>query len=444
MRSFSLALVVGLAGVVLAPFVASAQGPTVVIDSRPPPASRVITIDFGAFGWLSARSTPVEPPSRLITIDFTPPGMPDHLPPPPAPAPGAQPLPAAPPPQVYPAGHPPSGYCPVDCCADGSFVWARAEWLLWWVRSQPVPPLVTASPAGAGPLAGVLGQPGTSLVVGGAGANGDAMSGARFTAGVWFDDCHTIGFQASYFFLGGQTTAQTPFATGPVQLFRPFFDAAAHQPAAIPITGPGGANVRATLDDFQGLQGCLRENVYGVGEECRASWVRVDALTGISYLNLREGLSAQAVGPSGFSQDTFRTRNEFYGGQLGLDAEMRRGALLLQADAGLALGVTAQSVLVDSANGLLTQASNAGLHRHATFSLIPQCGLKAGLQLHSNVRLFVAYNFLFWPGVARPGDQVDLVVNRNQTVPGPLRPAFAFRETDLWVQGLGFGVEVMY
>ncbi len=425
MRSISLALVMGLAGVVLAPFAASAQAPA---------SNRVITIDFA---WPSAGPAPVAPPSRLITIDFTSPDMPTRLPPHPVPAPSTPPQPPTPPPQVYPTSHPPSGYCPVDCCADGSFVWARAEWLLWWVRSQPVPPLATT---GTGPL----GQPGTALVVGGAGANGDAMSGARFTAGVWVDDCHTLGLQAGYFFLGGQTDARTPFVAPPAQLFRPFLDAATHLPSAVPITGPAGVHVRATLDSLQGWQGLLRENIYGVGEECRTSWVRVDALTGFSYLSLREGLSVQADQAGGFSQDTFRTRNEFYGSQLGLEAEMRRGALFLQADAGLALGLTSQSALVDGVNGLLAQASNAGLHRHATFSVIPQAGLKAGLQLHCNVRLFVAYNFMLWPGVARPGDQVDLVVNRTQAFGGPPRPAFGFRETDLWVQGLALGVEVTY
>ena len=43
----------------------------------------------------------------------------------------------------------------------------RGEYLLWWSNGNPLPPLVTTSPAGTPrPSAGVLGQPGTEIVYG--------------------------------------------------------------------------------------------------------------------------------------------------------------------------------------------------------------------------------------------------------------------------------------
>jgi hypothetical protein len=54
--------------------------------------------------------------------------------------------------------------------------------------------------------------------------------------------------------------------------------------------------------------------------------------------------------------------------------------------------------------------------------------------------------------VARPGNQVDLNVNRFQ-VPtsgffgrgtGPDRPAFNFQNSDYWAQGINFGLQFTY
>src|SRR5262245_16532969 len=70
-------------------------------------------------------------------------------------------------------------------------LWVEAEFLLWWMRGDRVPPLVTGSPPGA-PIgqAGVLGVPGTVVLFGGERTNSDARSGGRLTIGVWLDDEH--------------------------------------------------------------------------------------------------------------------------------------------------------------------------------------------------------------------------------------------------------------
>jgi hypothetical protein len=51
--------------------------------------------------------------------------------------------------------------------------------------------------------------------------------------------------------------------------------------------------------------------------------------------------------------------------------------------------------------------------------------------------------------VIRPGDQVDLNVDPNQFPPpatsGPFTaPAFAFHDSDIWLQGLNVGLEYNY
>ena len=86
------------------------------------------------------------------------------------------------------------------------------------------------------------------------------------------------------------------------------------------------------------------------------------------------------------------------------------------------------------------------------FTFIPEAGAKVGFHLTNHVSLFVGYTFIYWFDVARPGDQIDRVVN-PALVPsnlafgsmvGPNRPAVSFTRTDFWAQGVNIGLEVRY
>src|SRR5690242_9986640 len=64
------------------------------------------------------------------------------------------------------------------CGPPGRF-WFSAEYLLWWTRKAPLPPLASTSPATS---LGIPGQPNFQLLYGGSGADFNERSGARFTA----------------------------------------------------------------------------------------------------------------------------------------------------------------------------------------------------------------------------------------------------------------------
>ncbi len=98
------------------------------------------------------------------------------------------------------------------------------------------------------------------------------------------------------------------------------------------------------------------------------------------------------------------------------------------------------------------QPTNLGTRGRDTFAVVPEVQVKAGWQVRPGVRTFASYNFLYWSSVARPGDQIDPVVNTN-LVPtsttfgnpgGPARPAFNFRETDFWAQGVNVGLQLRW
>src|SRR5206468_1061227 len=60
--------------------------------------------------------------------------------------------------------------------------YASAEYLLWWLKGEHIPPLVTAGSA-SDLVPGALGQPGTAVLFGDTSINGGVRSGARFRVG---------------------------------------------------------------------------------------------------------------------------------------------------------------------------------------------------------------------------------------------------------------------
>src|SRR5262249_11974756 len=85
-------------------------------------------------------------------------------------------------------------------CGRAGRFWGSIDYLAWWIKDAPAPPLVTiGSPNDFVP--GAIGQPGT-VVVGGSHIDYDTFSGVRFNSGMWFNDCQTRGMESSVFFLG--------------------------------------------------------------------------------------------------------------------------------------------------------------------------------------------------------------------------------------------------
>ena len=85
------------------------------------------------------------------------------------------------------------------------------------------------------------------------------------------------------------------------------------------------------------------------------------------------------------------------------------------------------------------------------FTAIPELGLKVTYQIKPGIQLFAGYDVLYWPRVARAGDQVDIGQDPRQnpssfnfTGDRAARPAVLMRDTDFWAHGLSFGVRVEY
>ena len=85
-------------------------------------------------------------------------------------------------------------------------------------------------------------------------------------------------------------------------------------------------------------------------------------------------------------------------------------------------------------------------------TVLPEVGLKLGYDLCPNLRIYAGYDFLFISSVVRPGNQIDVNVNRTQipnvfgpqALVGPAFPAPQFNPTTFWVQGFNFGMQYRY
>jgi hypothetical protein len=365
-------------------------------------------------------------------------------------------------------------------------LWVTGEYLLWGIKDTHLPPLVTMSTT---PNAnGIIGVGDTTVLLGGGDFDIGMFSGGRFSLGGWLDRCQTWGLEGSFLFLDQRSNV---FGTGgdgtpgSATVARPFINAVTGAQTSELVAAPGllaGTVVVAQTSSLIGAEANARWRNNG-GPTCGGLCYRLDLLAGVHYLELRESLGITenlSIAPGFLTQqgilgpatilvhDQFKTTNDFYGGQVGADFELRRGGWFLDVTGKLALGTVRQTVNINGtttfiqngvisgpfAGGLLAQpGTNIGQFGRNKFAVLPEIGIKLGFNVTESLRVFAAYNFLYLSSVVRPGDQIDPRVNPALLLKGfgPIsvpaavaHPAFNFKETDFWAQGASFGFEYRY
>jgi hypothetical protein len=351
--------------------------------------------------------------------------------------------------------------------------WVSADYLFGWVRGSNLPPLVTTSPQGtARESAGVLGQPGTSIVFGNSVENNDLRSGFRLGAGGWFSEERCVGFDAGFFFLESQDTPFFASSQGNPILARPFLDATTNaqtsQLVAFPGVFSGSVGVSAQTSNFYGAHADMEEVIVA------KPWCRVASLLGYRFLRFDDGLTVQqnvvALGGGVLAQgtqintlDRFTAENEFHGLDLGIRADLCYQQLSLGLLAKVAVGGIHREVTISGATqttvpgsaptssqgGFLALSSNIGTHSSDDWVVAPELGVTLGWDLTCNLRLRLGYSVIFWTDVARASEQVDLTINPNLFPPPvagatPSHPAFVLQKADLWVQTVNLGVEYRF
>jgi hypothetical protein len=339
------------------------------------------------------------------------------------------------------------------------------DYLFWYLRKMPVPPLVTGGPAGG---TGVIGDDATSTVI------DDRLTtrhqrfiGLRFDIETWVPD-RSLGFQVDAFFLERDSSHRSfPYGSVPT-LAIPFVDAE---------TGRPGARIVNGIDPLRGpLLGSLRvysrEELFGQEANVLFPWLRCDrghlvVVAGTRFLQLRERLDLTSTSRDLPTQsvlygleDHFSVFNKFFGLQLGLEGEYRAGGLYADGKATVALGVDDQifrakgTAIYHDPNGrlqvpfgLFALPSNIGTHERAAFDVVGEVKGRIGYEFTANVRAHVGYSFLFWANPVRAGDQLG-PVNRSQVRPGglvgPALPDVPWNTEVFWAHGANVGVEIKW
>jgi hypothetical protein len=304
-------------------------------------------------------------------------------------------------------------------------------------------------------------------------------SGMRLTLGGWVDPDNILGVEASGFATQYRRDgfAFGSDASGNPPLYVPIFLADFGSEGKFFISDPtvpfvGSVAITSTTQlwgaELNGLRNLLRQDGWSL-----------DFLLGFRYLGLRDNISLTAVAANDPANDIqsllsehFGTRNDFYGGQLGGRLEYNIGRLTLGLVAKVAIGSTHQvedvaGVTSLSGSGVLpvlgvapgtypgaifAQPSNIGHLTGDAFTLAPQIQVKVGWDITSHLRGLVAYDFLYWNNVIRPGDQIDRNINTAQSplspnfgnTVNPAVPASMFNRSEFWAHGVSLGLEFHY
>lgn len=378
------------------------------------------------------------------------------------------------------------------------------DYLFWWMKRAPSPaPYVTTTrELGEGipdEFTGALGDPNTKSLIDDNQLNFGTFSGLRLRGNVTGP---LFGLELGGFLLeqrsgGDAIAADFPTSNAGTDggfpfLARTFYDVVAGQENAYFVSVPTFTTGSTSVSNQVRMFG------YEANATARlACWncTEITGFVGHRFLGLNENLYfndritsladlppevaiyylGQPVFRDGVVSihDSFKTSNRYYAGQVGSTARMALSDLLTFSIRGsLACGVNQQLVQIDgytqlrpdatdpnqnvrrTAGGIYAQPTNMGRYYNSEFSWSSEAEFNLEYSISPNWTARLGYSILHWSNVVRPGDLIDRRLDRRSVPSDPSYdavvaptvtvPAFAFKQSDIWVQGFTFGLELLY
>lgn len=359
--------------------------------------------------------------------------------------------------------------------------WLAADFLFGWIEGSHLPPLVTTNPPGtAQAVAGVLGNPSTTVLLSGT-VNRDMISGFRLGGGYLYNQESGLGVEAGILYLPSQSSSFLFTSDNNPILGRPFFDIRTiapntnpQGPAAVLVAFPGNAtgtiNVHAKTGNFFTANFNLTERIWAPDD----SGFRIDGLLGYRVATFNDGLRIShhidslnplLPGTSIDSFDDFSARNTFNGADFGFRTsyswnERLSVDLLTKVAAGnmhRTVNIRGQQTTtvagapppVIAPGGVYALSSNIGKYSSNVGAVLPEGGANLNWRLRSNMNLKMGYSLLYLGRVQRADDQIDSTVNPDLFPPAvpaatPRRPVFADQSSNIWIQTLNVGLDVTF
>ncbi len=360
--------------------------------------------------------------------------------------------------------------------------WVSVEAMQFSVKSAPLLPTLTTFPPGTPSASagsgGALGVPGT-IVLSPDQLDYGHFGGGRLTLGGWLNSNQRFGLEATGFILGNRSAGFSTTSSGSPPLRVPFInvppgDGFPLGASSFVLADQGFARGSQFINSSLHFWGAEGDGLYHVVNK---EALNMSLMVGFRYLDLNESLSIvsnETLTPIGFddaftASDSFSTRNQFYGVDLGVKAQSTAGrfdALLL---AKVALGDNHQTVSVNGRNsvigfgespafspvgGIFAQSTNIRQKSSDEFAVVPEMKLQLGYMVTRRIHAFVSYDFLYLSDVVRPGNQIDRTLNLTSnaaitgvsapTLMGAPRPEPLSNDSSFWAQSINAGIEFLF
>jgi hypothetical protein len=363
-----------------------------------------------------------------------------------------------------------------DSAAPYRHVWARTEYLVWYLKQMATPPVLGTIP-NADAMLGSLPPGAITPAFGGPNVSFGALSGVRLELGVGLDADGVWAVSGEFFQLehASRGASLSSDSSGSPTLGPVFFDPVVGKETILLFSNPGlqtGAADDVVGNRFWGFEVDGRRRLTSVFGD------RLDLIVGYRHLGFDESLDAAGTSnligttPSPASTitytDHFGVHNDFDGAVVGLEAEYDLGRLYLDLRGKFGMGNVRESGSISGSTtfvstepavpgqqfngGVLAQPSNSGQFSRDRFSFLGEITVNGGVRLYDDhVKLYAGYNFLGLSKVARASDLLDGV--DSTTVPsiqGPMRsltvsaPAQKVDDGRFWAQGLNLGLAFEY
>jgi hypothetical protein len=303
---------------------------------------------------------------------------------------------------------------------DRAWIWGSVEALLGNTSGVNVPPVVTTGPASAGALAGAVGAPGTVALFGGRRMLDNWRAGARTEVGAWFGQSHLWGASARVYSLFSTSDQFVGEGNGTNVVNLPQVVTIDGQVVQMPVfvgfPGVAVGTVATTAQTtFTGGDINLRRLL------ASNPGFRFELFAGYRQMHLGDELGAAFRASGGLGavillsgDDTIRTRNNFYAGQVGSLGSIAMGRFTLQGQSAFAVGVNASDLdfsrsrvtTIGTTQVPIVQTEDGG--RLNFFSVAAEGGVRIGFRVSEHAKLTVGYTGIYWSKVRRAQEQFDL------------------------------------
>ena len=244
---------------------------------------------------------------------------------------------------------------------------------------------------------------------------------------------------------------------------RPFFNVDAGEAQSLPINYPGSEAGALTISSTAKMLGT---DVYIMRPWRSSGIARVNFIAGYQFSRFDESISISSdstnldgrnnipIGTQLEVTDSFRTKNVFHGGLLGLSSDIDGGDYTISFLAKVGIGgvdhtviTSGSSIITDpgggtnSLDGLMVRDSNRGEFTRNRFTAIPEFSVRYTKHLNDALDFSLGYSIIYWGHAVQPGNQINTNVDMTNTTGQPTMP---FEIDHYWAQSLNMGVTFRY